>query len=197
MKEAVGMEALPAERIDTVVIGGGQAGLSVGYHLRRRGIPFVILDANPRIGDSWRRRWDSLRLFTPNRFNGLDGLPFPGARWGFPTKDEFADYLERYAERFGLPVRSGMEVSRLTRNGDRFVATAGGRRFEADHVVVAMSSWQRPRVPEFAADLDPGIVQLHVADYRNPGQLRDGDALVVGAGNSGAEVAMDLATSRR
>ena len=191
------MEALPAERIDTVVIGGGQAGLSVGYHLRRRGIPFVILDANPRIGDSWRRRWDSLRLFTPNRFNGLDGLPFPGARWGFPTKDEFADYLERYAERFGLPVRSGMEVSRLTRNGDRFVATAGGRRFEADHVVVAMSSWQRPRVPEFAADLDPGIVQLHVADYRNPGQLRDGDALVVGAGNSGAEVAMDLATSRR
>jgi putative flavoprotein involved in K+ transport len=197
MKEAAAMNALDTERIDTVVIGGGQAGLSVGYHLARFGVPFVILDANQRVGDSWRNRWDSLRLFTPNRFNGLPGLPFPGPRWGFPTKDEFADYLESYAERFELPVRTNVEVERLARSGDRLVATAGERYLEANNVVVAMSSWQRPRVPQFASDIDPGIMQLHVADYRNPRQLRDGDALVVGAGNSGAEVAMDVAGTRR
>jgi putative flavoprotein involved in K+ transport len=191
------MNAVHTERIDTLVIGGGQAGLSVGYHLARRGVPFVILDANRRVGDAWRNRWDSLRLFTPNRLNGLPGMPFPGPRWELPTKDEFADYLESYAERFELPVRTGVEVERLTRSGDRFVATAGDRRLEADDVVVAMSSWQRPRVPQFASELDSGILQLHVADYRNPRQLQDGDALLVGAGNSGAEIALDLAGTRR
>jgi putative flavoprotein involved in K+ transport len=197
MEEVVFMNALHTQRIETLVIGGGQAGLSVGYHLARRGLPFVIVDANERVGDAWRKRWDSLRLFTPNRVNGLDGMPFPGPRWGFPTKDEYADYLESYAERFELPVRTGLEVDRLTRNGDGFLATAGDRRFEAENVVVAMSSWQRPRVPDFASEIDPGIVQLHVADYRNPEQLREGDALLVGAGNSGAEVAMDLSKTRR
>jgi putative flavoprotein involved in K+ transport len=197
MKEAVVVDDLPTERIDTVVIGGGQAGLSVGYHLARRGVPFVILDTNERIGDAWRNRWDSLRLFTPNRFNGLPGMPFPGPRWELPTKDEFADYLESYAERFGLPLRTGVEAVRLARNGDRFVATTRDRRLEADNVVVAMSSWQRPRVPQFASELDPGIIQLHIADYRNPGQLQEGDALVVGAGNSGAEIALELSRSRR
>jgi putative flavoprotein involved in K+ transport len=191
------MKDLHTERIDTLVIGGGQAGLSVGYHLARRGVPFVILDANRRVGDSWRNRWDSLRLFTPNRLNGLPGMPFPGPRWELPTKDEFADYLESYAERFELPVRTGVEVERLTRNGDRFVATAGDRRLKADNVVVAMSSWQRPRVPQFASELDPGILQIHAANYRRPGQLQDGDALLVGAGNSGAEIAIDLAETRR
>jgi putative flavoprotein involved in K+ transport len=191
------MTAQHTERIETLVIGGGQSGLSVGYHLARLRLPFLIVDANERVGDAWRKRWDSLRLFTPNRFNGLDGMPFPGPRWGFPTKDEFADFLESYAERFALPVRTEVRVDRLTRNGGRFVATADGRRFEADNVVVAMSSWQQPRVPDFASELDPAIVQLHVADYRNPGQLRDGDALVVGAGNSGAEVAMELSKTRR
>jgi putative flavoprotein involved in K+ transport len=191
------MNAVRTGRIDTLVIGGGQAGLAVGYHLRGLGVPFVILEANPRIGDSWRNRWDSLRLFTPARFDGLPGMRFPGPRWAFPTKDEFADFLERYAERFELPVETGVRVDHLTRNGDRFVATAGDRRLEADHVVVAMSSWQRPRIPQFASELDPRILQLHVADYRSPSQLQDGDALVVGAGNSGAEVAMDLAGNRR
>jgi putative flavoprotein involved in K+ transport len=197
MKEAVAMDALHTERIDTLVIGGGQSGLSVGYHLTRRRLPFLIVDAHERVGDAWRKRWDSLRLFTPNRINGLDGMPFPGYRWGFPTKDEYADYLESYAERFELPVRTGVKVDRLTRNGDGFLATAGDRRFEAENVIVAMSSWQRPRVPDFASELDPAIVQLHVADYRNPGQLGEGDALVVGAGNSGGEVAMELSKTRR
>ena len=197
MKEAVTMESPPSEQIDTVVIGGGQAGLSVGYHLRRRGVPFVILDANRRIGDAWRHRWDSLRLFTPSQFDGLPGMSFPGPRWAFPTKDEFADYLERYAERFDLPVRTGAEVERLGKGGGRFEVTTGDRRLEAANVVVAMSSWQRPRVPEFAAQIDPDILQLHVAEYRNPQQLQEGDTLVVGAGNSGAEVAMDLAGTHR
>ena len=185
------------ERVETIVIGGGQAGLSVGYELARRGRPFVILDAGDRIGDSWRRRWDSLRLFTPARYDGLAGMRFPAAPHHFPSKDEMADYLEAYAARFELPVRTGVRVDRLSRNGSGFVAASGARRFEADNVVVAMSSWQRPRVPRLAAELDPDIVQLHSAHYRNPGQLRDGDLLLVGAGNSGAEIALDAARGRR
>jgi len=185
------------QRVETLVIGGGQAGLAVGYHLARRGLPFLIVDANERIGDAWRKRWDSLRLFTPNRFNGMPGMALPGPRWALPTKDEFADYLESYAERNELPVWTGVEVERLARKGDRFMATARDRSFEADNVVIAMSSWQRARVPDFAGDLDPSINQLHVADYRNPRQLRNGDVLVVGAGNSGAEVSSELSATHR
>ena len=182
-----------SEYVGTLVIGGGQSGLVMGYHLSRRGLPYAIVDANHRIGDAWRNRWDSLRLFTPNRLNGLPGMPFPGYHWGFPSKDEMADYLESYAWRFDIRVETGVRVERLSREGDRFVATAGNRRFEADNVVVAMSSWQEPLIPEFAGELDPSIVQLHVAEYRNPGQLQEGGVLVVGAGNSGAELANELA----
>jgi putative flavoprotein involved in K+ transport len=182
------------ERVETVIVGGGQAGLSVGYHLARRGLPSVILDANERIGDSWRKRWDSLRLFTPARFSGLAGMPFPASAQSFPTKDEVADYLEAYAARFELPVRTGVRVDGLSRNGDRFVVTSGDRRFEAENVVVAMATYQTPRVPPFAPELDPGVVQLHSSEYRNPSQLRDGGVLVVGAGNTGAEIALEVAT---
>ena len=185
------------EQVNTIVIGGGQAGLSVGYHLQRLGVPFMILDASARIGDAWRHRWDSLRLFTPRRFAGLDGLKFPGDRHSFPTKDEMADFVQMYAKTFALPVRSGVRVQRLSRLGDRFVAVAGNQRFEADNVVVAMSTHQQPRRPPFAADLDPRIVQLHSFEYRNPAQLQPGPALVVGVGNSGAEIAFELAGSHR
>lgn len=181
------------EYVSTVVIGGGQAGLAVGYHLQQQGIRFVILDTNERIGDSWRHRWDSLRLFTPARYDELPGLPFPAPAHTFPTKDEMADYLEAYVARFRLPVRTGTRVDSLSREGDRYVVAAGDRRFEADHVVVAMANYQQPRVPPFAQDLHPDIVQLHSADYKNPGQLRDGGVLIVGAGNSGSEIAMELA----
>ena len=181
------------ERFETVIIGGGQAGLSVGYHLARRGLPFVILDASERIGDSWRKRWDSLRLFTPARYDGLPGMPFHAPAHTFPTKDEMADYLAAYAARFELPVRTGVRVDRLSKAGDRFVLTAGGRRFEAEQVVVAMASYQSPRVPPFAQRLNPGIVQLHSSEYRNPSQLRDGGVLIVGAGNSGSEIALEAA----
>jgi putative flavoprotein involved in K+ transport len=185
------------ERTDTLVIGGGQAGLAVGYHLSRAGVPFLIVDANERTGDSWRHRWDSLTLFTPNRFNSLPGLQIPGEDWGFPTKDELAEYLESYVSHFELPIRHGVKVDHLTRADGAFVAIAGDREFHANRVVVAMASYQKARLPEVAAELDSRIVQLHVADYKNPGQLQDGDVLVVGLGNSGAEVSMDLARDHR
>jgi putative flavoprotein involved in K+ transport len=180
------------ESIETIVIGGGQAGLSVGYHLAQRNLPFVIVDANERVGDAWRNRWDSLRLFTPNRLNGLDGMPYPAPPQSFSTKDEMADYLESYARHFEMPVRTGVKVDRLARKGDRFVVSAGEQRFEADNVVVAMSSWQAPKVPGSASQLDRAIVQLHSGEYRNPSQLRDGGVLVAGVGNSGAEIAYEL-----
>jgi len=181
------------ERTDTLVIGGGQAGLAVGYHLSRVGVPFLIVDANQRTGDPWRHRWDSLRLFTPNRFNSLPGLQIPGEDWGFPTKDELADYLESYALHFELPIEHGVKVDHLRCEDGVFLATAGDREFHANNVVVAMASYQQPRLPEFAGGLDAGIVQLHVADYKSPGQLQDGGVLVVGLGNSGAEISIDLA----
>ena len=186
-----------SERVQVVVIGGGQAGLSVGYCLKRRGLSFVILEANPRIGDSWRKRWDSLRLFTPAKYDGLVGLPFPAPSYSFPTKDAMGDYLEAYARRFDLPVRTGIKVERLSRDRTGYIVDTAERRFEADHVVIAMATYQAPRVPDFAQSLDPGIVQLHSSEYKNPGQLRPGDVLLVGAGNSGADIAIELARSHR
>jgi putative flavoprotein involved in K+ transport len=185
------------EHVETIVVGGGQAGLSVGYQLSRHGLPFVILDAGDRVGDSWRRRWDSLRLFTPARYDGLAGMRFPAPRHSYPTKEAMADYLEAYASRFELPVRLGVRVEHVARNGTGFVVTAGERRLLADNVVVAIGSWQRPRLPDRAAELKPTIFQLHSAAYRNAEQLQDGDVLVVGGGNSGAEVALDAARSGR
>jgi putative flavoprotein involved in K+ transport len=181
-----------SEYFETVIIGGGQAGLSVGYHLKRQGRPFVILDANERIGDAWRKRWDSLRLFTPARYSGLAGWRFPAPAVSFPTKDEMADYLESYAARFDLPVRTGVKVDGLFREGDRFVVASGNRRFEAEHVVVATGANQVPKVPAFADDLRSTIVQPHSSQYRHPSQLQKGPVLVVGAGNSGAEIAFEV-----
>ena len=164
----------PRERFDTIVIGGGQAGLTAGYQLKRRGVPFVILDKHKRIGDAWRTRWDSLRLFTPSSYAGLPGWRFPAPASSFPTKDELADYLEAYAVRFELPVRNGITVERLSKSGDRFVVEAGDRVYEADHVIVATGAHHTPKVPGFAPELDPRIAQLHSSDYRSPAQLRDG-----------------------
>jgi putative flavoprotein involved in K+ transport len=185
------------ESIHTVIIGAGQAGLAAAYHLKKLGVPFVVLEANARIGDSWRDRWDSLRLFTPAKFDAIDGMAFPAPANGFPTKNEMADYLESYARRFQLPVRTGVAVKRVSRSGDRFVVSTTAGAIEADNVVVAMASYQKPFTPAFARELDPEIRQMHSTEYRNPGQLRAGDVLLVGAGNSGAEIALELAKSRR
>jgi putative flavoprotein involved in K+ transport len=178
-------------QVQTIIIGAGQAGLSMGYHLANQGVPFLILEGNERVGDSWRKRWDSLKLFTPARFNGLDGMPYPGPRWREITKDEMGDYLESYARHFSLPVETGARVRGLSREGNRYVIDAGTRQYEAEHVVVAMASYQEPRVPGFARELRPDIVQMHSRDYKNPAQLRDGPVLLVGAGNSGAEIARE------
>jgi putative flavoprotein involved in K+ transport len=182
-----------AQRFETIIVGGAQAGLSVGYHLARRDRPFVILEAEGRIGDGWRKRFDSLRLYSPARYDGLPGWAFPAAPWSFPTKDEVADYLEAYAARFDLPVRTGVKADGLSVNGDRYVVTAGEARFEAAQVVVATGTFQTPIVPDFAADLDPAITQLHSGDYRNRSQLRDGPVLVVGASHSGSDIAFEVA----
>ncbi len=176
-----------------MVIGGSQAGMAVGYHLGQRGLPFVILDENDRIGAAWRRRWDSLRLFTPGRYDGLPGMPFPGSPSSYPTKDEAADYLETYARAFELPVRTGVKVDRLSKVGDRFEVLCGGHTLFAGNAVVATGAYINPRIPAFARELDENIVQLHSKDYRNPSRIQEGGVLVVGAGNSGAEIAIELA----
>jgi len=185
------------ELFETVIIGGGQAGLTAGYYLAKHDRSFVILDANERIGDAWRKRWDSLRLFTPARFSGLPGLPIAAPAWSFPTKDELADYLETYAARFELPVRTGASVDEISGANGRFVVSAGDLCFEATNVIVATGAHQIPKRPAFASELDSRIVQLHSSDYRNPSQLQDGDVLLVGAGNSGAEIAAELAQTHR
>ena len=181
------------ETFHTIVIGGGQAGLSVGYYLAQHHRRFLILDAGQRVGDPWRQRWDSLRLFTPAAFDGLVGMKFPAPSFSFPTKDEMANYLEAYARHFHLPVRNGVRVDRVTRVGSRYLVEAGSQQFEADHLVVAMSSYQVPRVPGFAKDLRPDILQMHSSEYRSLRQLQPGAVLLVGAGNSGAEIATEVA----
>jgi putative flavoprotein involved in K+ transport len=181
------------ERVSVVVVGAGQAGLAIGYHLKRRGIEHVILDGAARIGDTWRARWDSLRLFTPARYDGLPGLPFPAKAGSFPTKDEVADYLEAYVDQFQLPVRLGVQVHRLSSEGSGYLLAAGGHVIEASHVVVATGAHQTRNIPAWARALDGSIQQLHAADYRNPAMVLEGPVLVVGAGNSGAEIAIELA----
>ena len=189
-------QASSSTYIDTIVIGGGQAGLCTGYYLQKQGVPFLILDANARVGDAWRNRWDSLKLFSPSRYV-LPGLKLKARTDGFPTKDQIADYLAGYARHFDLPVKNRTRVDRLEKQGDGFALTCGLNRYECRNVIVAMANYQEPRVPHFAGELDAGIEQLHSGSYRNSSQLNPGSVLVVGAGNSGADIALDVARKRR
>jgi putative flavoprotein involved in K+ transport len=188
-----------SQHVETLIIGAGQAGLTTGYQLRRRGHRFVIVDGNQRIGDNWRHQWDTLRLYTPAKYDGLPGLPFPSARWHFPGKDEVGDYLERYALHFDLPVRTNTRVERLEARPDGgYVAYLGNDAITCDNVVVATGSFGRtPNVPGFASELDPAIRQLHSSQYRRPAQLQPGPALVVGASHSGQDIALELAEARQ
>ena len=182
------------EGIDTVVIGAGQAGLSAGYHLAKRGLPFVILDSDERVGDHWRDRWDSLRLYSPARYDALPGRGFPASSSHWPTAREMGDYLEAYAGWFELRVRSGTRVDRVEPVGSGFVVTTGdGARLSARQVVIATGPFRHPNIPTFAAELHPSIRQLHSHEYRNPAQLADGPVLVVGLSHSGADIAFEAA----
>lgn len=178
--------------LDTVVVGGGQAGLAMGHYLAKQNQDFVILDENPRAGAAWRGRWDSLRVFTPAKYDGLPGQPFPGDRLAFPTKDQLADYLEDYAHSHDLPLILDTRVDAVRRTSEGFVVASAERSWHARNVVVATGCYQIPKRPTFAKQLDPDIVQLHSKDYRNPQQLQPGPVLVVGLGNSGAEIALEL-----
>jgi putative flavoprotein involved in K+ transport len=183
---------------DVVVIGAGQAGLAAGYHLQRNGLTFVILEASAAVGDVWRARYDSLRLYSPARDDALPGLPFPDIRARYPTGRQMGDYLQAYAKHFGLPVRTGSRVTGLrasTMGG--YEVDAGEATFCARQVIVATGAFQRPWVPPFAGELDARITQLHAADYRNPGQLPAGPVLVVGVSHSGSDIAFELAATRR
>ncbi len=183
--------------IDTVVIGGGQAGLATSYHLKQRGFDHVVLDEHERPGDAWQERWDSLRLFTPARYSGLPGMAFPGSGRALPTKDEVAAYLRAYATRFELPVRGCTHVERVAADDDRYIVRARGEELKARNVIIATGAFHHPYVPEFAGSLEDGIHQLHSSDYQRPDQAQEGDVLVVGAGSSGAEIAMELAAEHR
>ena len=186
------VERLQQDSTDTVVVGGGQAGLATGYHLQQLGVDHLILDENEGVGAAWRTRWDSLRLFTPGRYDSLPGMPYPGPPNSLPGKDDIAAYLEAYAERFELAVRKGIKVHRLAPAGDRYVVEAGDASILADNVVVATGAFHNPRIPDFATSLNPDIFQMHSSAYKDPSQIPDGPVLVVGAGQSGAEIALDL-----
>jgi putative flavoprotein involved in K+ transport len=192
------MESLyrPQDRYDVVVIGGGQAGLAIGHRLAQQGRRFTILEAKSEPGASWRTRWDSLTLFTPTRYNSLPGLPFPGDPDSYPLRDQVVDYLAEYARHFELPIELNSRVKAVRQHDDSYVVQLADRDCEADQVVVATGPFQRPFVPALAADLDPGVVQLHSVEYRNPEALPEGPVLVVGGGNTGFQIAAELAATR-
>jgi putative flavoprotein involved in K+ transport len=186
---------MSAEHIQTLIIGAGQAGLATARHLQLNGRSCLVIDANERVGDGWRRQWDTLKLYSPAKYDGLPGLPFPAPAWSFPGKDDVAVYFESYAKHFDLPVRLNTRVDGLAAHGDGYAATCGEHTIFADNVVVATGTFGRtPHIPDFADELDPMIMQMHSSEYRRPAQLREGPVLVVGASHSGMDVAYEVAT---
>ena len=182
---------------DVVVIGASQAGLAIGHHLAQRGLRFVILDAGAEIGQAWRSRWDSLRLFTPAQYSSLPGMSLPVSKDTYPTKDDVASYLQSYVSHLDLPVKLSAEVTSLTRRDGRYVVTTADEEFTADSVVVATGPFQVPFTPPVAEDLDDSVLQIHSAHYRNPTQVPVDEVLVVGGGNSGFQIAEELAATRK
>jgi putative flavoprotein involved in K+ transport len=182
--------------LDVVVVGGSQAGLAMAWHLTQQGLRFVVLEAGPEVGHVWRSRWDSLKLFTPSQYDALPGMAFPASADTYPTKDPVADYLQAYAAAFQLPVRVNARVTSLTRTDDGFEVRTAQDTFRARQVVVATGPFQVPFVPPMASKLDPSVTQVHSADYRNPQALPEGPVLVVGGGNSGFQIAEELAATR-
>jgi putative flavoprotein involved in K+ transport len=183
--------------LDVVVVGGSQAGLAMAWHLQRQGLDFVGLEAGPEPGHVWRSRWDTLKLFTPAQYDALPGLAFPAPADTYPTKDPVADYLRDYAKAFDLPVRLNARVTRLSKTDDGFEVQTADNTLRARQVVVATGPFQVPFVPPQARGLDPSVAQVHSADYRHPQALPEGPVLVVGGGNSGFQIAEELAATRQ
>jgi putative flavoprotein involved in K+ transport len=183
--------------LEVVVVGGSQAGLAMAWHLARQGLRFVVLEAGPEVGHVWRSRWDSLKLFTPAQYDALPGMPFPAPADTYPTKDPVADYLQTYAATFELPIRLDGKVTGLRQVGEGFEVRTADQTYHARQVVVATGPFQVPFVPPPAAKLDASVTQIHSADYRNPQALPDGPVLVVGGGNSGFQIAEELAATRQ
>ena len=183
------------DRFEVAVIGGGQAGLAIGYFLAKQGRHFTILEASDSIGAAWRSRWDSLVLFTPRRYDSLPGLPFAGDSDGYPGRDEVIDYLESYASTPKLPVQLNSAVESVASADDGFILSLGARMLEADQVVVATGPFQVPNVPAFAADLAPDVAQMHSTGYRRPNDLPQGTVVVVGGGNTGFQIAKELSAT--
>jgi putative flavoprotein involved in K+ transport len=185
-----------AQHLDVAVIGGGQAGLAIGYFVRQHGYGLVILERASELAPAWRERWDSLTLFTSRRYSALPGLPFPGDPDGYPTRDEVIGYLEHYAETFELPVELNSEVKKLERSDDgRFGLELDRRTITADQVVVATGPFQTPYVPKLVEKLDGDVFQRHAVGYRRPGDVSKGIALVVGGGNTGFQIAKELSAT--
>ena len=189
---------MTTQHVETLIVGAGQAGLATGYHLARRGRELLIVDGNGRIGDNWRCHYDSLRLYSPAKFDGLPGMDFPADPWHFPGKEEVADFLEQYAVEMELPVRMQTRVDRVVpRDGGGFTAHLGSDRVECDNLVLATGTFGRtPRVPAAATSLSPRIRQLHSTEYKNPTQLLPGTTVVVGASHSGHDIAYEVAADR-
>jgi putative flavoprotein involved in K+ transport len=182
-----------AHREEVIIVGAGQAGLSMGYWLRKLQRSFLLLEAGPRIGESWRQRYDSLVLFTPRRYSALPGLALPGDPEGRPTKDELADYLHTYANHFALPIQMDTRVVDMQKHGEMFLLQTTQGTYQARTVIVATGPFHHPRIPAFASALSPQVEQLHSASYHNPSEIPPGPVLVVGAGDSGAHIAAELA----
>jgi putative flavoprotein involved in K+ transport len=183
--------------LDVVIVGGSQAGLAMSWHLVRQHVRFAVLEADPEIGHTWRSRWDSLTLFTPAQHDALPGMPFPGLPDTYPTKDPVADYLQDYAAAFNLPVQLNARVTHIRKTAEGFEIHTQAEVFRARQVVVATGPFQVPFVPPAAQQLDRSVTQLHSADYRNPQALPPGPVLVVGGGNSGFQIAEELAAAGR
>jgi putative flavoprotein involved in K+ transport len=185
------------EHLEVAVVGGGQAGLAMGYYLRQQGRQFVIFERGDSIAPAWRDRWDSLKLFTPRGYSALPGLPFPGDPDDYPIRDEVIAYFEQYAETFELPIEFNSKVGRLSRTEERFVLDIDGRTITADQVVVATGPFQTPFVPKLAEQLDPEVWQAHSTGYRRPGDVPEGTVLVVGGGNTGFQIAKELKATHK
>jgi hypothetical protein len=197
MHEETDQNASPDRLLDAVVVGGGQAGLAIAWHLQRHGLRFVVLEAGSELGHTWRDRWDSLKLFTPAQYDGLPGMPFPGPADTYPTKDRVADYLQTYVTAFDLPVRLNTKVTSLSRTDEGFEVHAADGTLHTRQVVMATGPFQVPFIPPAARGLDPSVTQVHSASYRNPQALPGGPVLVIGAATPGSRLPRNWPSAAR